>query len=300
MRNYMLWLGGAMVTLLGCAGATPDGKTASKADSLTVATMSDSELSGSFEHAGDALQFRAHTLSDKVTEITLNFHGLTLDALRDDANSTIHLDGFAKNGSDTAMVDEDRKMVLAFTKALETKIPDITKKAGVAAPLDNTLNLWAQWVPEMSLKRTKFEDAEHLTMLCSAAQDACGSYTGGVCGWNWYEDGHDCWTCNADFVEGQIPGDGNCKSQVQLGDHYQTNGCTMFYNNGWYCNPPSHGSETYETGDCFGRYGADCGSGHGYNLESLSHDHCVRNGHVVTSSWCSDELFKTGNGYDCY
>ena len=301
---------GSLVAAMGCGGTDgsksegPSGNAPATAapeqarGELTIAVNTPTELRGSYALAGDVLQFRATQTGDRVTGVDVKLHGLTLDATLDIPNSSRHLDGFATaTGEDTTMVEEDRLLIASFVKKLETTYSDITKWEGVARPFDETLNLWAQWVPEMSLKRTKFEDVEHLSMLCWNAQDSCGSYSGAVCGWRWTPVGHDCWTCSGSPSQGQSPYN-NCGSSTQLGDHYSP---TYAWNgSGWTSSVPSHGGYNSEVGDCFGRYGSGCGGGHGYNQESADHDHCVRNGHWVTSSWCSDELFSTGNGYDCY
>ena len=263
---------------------------------LTVASNTATELRGTFLLNGDKLDFRATQTADRVTAVDIKVHGLTLDATLDIPNSSRHLDGFATaTGEDTTLVEDDRLVVLAFVKKLESTFPDISKWQGVAPPFVETANLWAQWIPEMSLKRTKFEDVEHLSMLCGNAI-AAGSWSGCAVS-TWTPVGHDCWTCAGSPSQGQDPYN-RCGSAVQLGDHC---GSTLSWNgSSWTTSIPSHGGYNYEVGDCFGRYGSDCGSGHGYNQESADHDHCVRNGHWITSSWCSDELVATGSGYDCY
>ena len=40
----------------------------------------------------------------------------------------------------------------------------------------------------------------------------------------------------------------------------------------------SFATATRIEGDCYGRYGAGCGSGNAYFRENGSHDHCVRKG----------------------
>ena len=301
---------GSLVAAIGCGGSEggksesgPSGNAPATAapeqaaGELTIAVNTPTEFRGSYALAGDVLQFRATQTGDRVTGVDMKLHGLTLDATLDIPNSSRHLDGFSTaTGEDTTMVEEDRLLVAAFVKKLETTYTDISSWEGVARPFDEVLNLWAQWIPEMSLKRTKFEDVEHLTMLCGNAV-ANGSYSGCSSFSTWTPVGHDCWTCSSSPSQGQGFG-GGCGSYVQLGDH-----CSPTYvwtGSGWSTSVPSHGGVNYEVGDCFGRYGAGCGSDHGYNQESADHDHCVRNGHWITSSWCSDELFNTGNGYNCY
>ncbi len=299
----------SMLAAFGCGGSdgpksdgpAPSGATTTTAAAgargeLTVTTNSATQLAGTYLVDGDKLEFRASKTADKVTAVDVKVHGLTLDATLDLPNSSRHLDGFATaTGEDTTMVEEDRLVIAAFTKKLESTFPDISKWEGVAPPFVETLNLWAQWIPEMALKRTKFEDVEHLSMLCGNAM-ANGAFDGCAVS-TWTPVGHDCWTCSGSPSQGQDPYN-NCGSAVQIGDHC---GSTLAWNgSGWTTSIPSHGGYNYEVGDCFGRYGADCGSGHGYNQESADHDHCVRNGHWITSSWCSDELVATGSGYDCY
>ncbi len=300
---------GTLAVAMGCGGSDsgksdgPSGNAPSTTitpearGELSIVVNTPAELRGTFTLAGDALQFRATQTGDRVTAVDMKLHGLTLDATLDIPNSSRHLDGFATaTGEDTTLVEEDRLLIAAFVKQLEATHADIGKWQGVGRPFDEIINLWAQWVPEMSLKRTKFEDVEHLSMLCGNAV-AAGSYSGCSSFSTWTPVGHDCWTCESSPSQGQNFG-GGCGSYVQLGDH-----CSPTYvwtGSGWSSSVPSHGGVNYEVGDCFGRYGAGCGGGHGYNQESADHDHCVRNGHWITSSWCSDELVATGNGYDCY
>jgi hypothetical protein len=141
--------------------------------------------------------------------------------------------------------------------------------------------------------------------MCAWAKDSCGHWgTGGDipagCTYKWHNyDGHDCNACNGDPVQGQ--GASSCSSQAEYGNYYQ--GATWYYYNGaWQSASNGHGggTGTYLIGDCFGRYGAGCGSGHAYFQENGSHDHCVRDAHSIVSAYCSDELASTTAPYNCY
>jgi hypothetical protein len=211
-------------------------------------------------------------------------------------------DGFATaNGADTTLENEDRIFVNEFVKALEAKYPDLSRSGQLAFHFDAVINLWSQWVPAMSLSRIKFEDKERATDMCWWAYDSCGNpgYGGAPCAMDKFHsyDGHDCNNCSGDPMQGQ--GFSSCSSYAQYGNWYQ--GATFYYyNGGWQTSSNGHGNGSYIIGDCFGRYGDGCGSGTAYFQENGSHDHCVRNAHVVYSSWCSDELWNTTDPYNCY
>ena len=321
MRNLnlltLLAIAGASVACSGSATGPaeshPVGAPEATSGTLTASSVDDTLVSGTYELGTDKLVFEAKPLADGSHAVTVKLHGLTLLATLDTKGTsrTWTQDGFATaNGESTSMVEEDVALIGKFVKSLEANHPDVAKGEGLAHHFDSVMNYWAMWIPAMSLKNAKFEDKDRATNLCYYAQDANGYYTGSPSAYRWMNSsanwaGHDCggtWlggsNCNGDPLQGG--GKNNCSSVVQLGDH--NGGGTLYWvNSAWTTSGQDHKTMLYEQGDCYGRYGADCGSGTSYNQESLSHDQCVRNGHNIASSWCSDELSHTTDSTgNCY
>lgn len=308
--------------LLGCVQGNGAPGSAEGAGTLAIDTYGEDEVAGVFFLGADMVNFEARMLASSELSITVELRGLVLDATIEETPTgrVWTQDGFSEDGEDTAMTDDDVRLLRALVKALESEKPDIAAGSGAARQLDSVLNYWAQWIPVMSLQRIKFEDGERATSLCYYAQDAYGSYastTGSSPGngsYRWLDTstnwaGHDCgasWlggsNCNGDPLQGG--GKNKCSTIAQLGDHNPPGGGgtnTYSWINGvWTASVPNH-VRTYQVGSCYGRYGADCGSGHAYNQENTSHDQCVRNGHNIASSWCSDELVSTTDSTgNCY
>ena len=280
---------------------------------LTTTSMDESLVSGTYEQGTDKLTFEAKAIDGGKHAVTVKLHGLTMLATLDTngTSRTWTQDGFATaSGETTAMVEDDVALIRAFVKSLETAHPDVAQGEGLVHHFNSVINYWAMWIPAMSLKSMKFEDKDRAINLCYYAQDANGNYSGSPAAYRWLNSstnwvGHDCgWTwaggtnCNGDPLQGG--GKNNCSSVAQLGDH--NGGSTLYWTgSAWTTSGSDHTTMQYEQGDCFGRYGADCGSGKSYNQESASHDQCVRNGHNIASSWCSDELFRTTDSTgNCY
>jgi hypothetical protein len=313
----------AAFLLVGACAQDPTPSLGSGSPALAFSERQTDRVSGTFDDgSGERMTFQAQLLGGSAASITLGFRGLLLDATLDltDTGRVWTQDGFSSDGRDTLMAEEDVAMVHGFVRALEEESPDIAQGVGLEHHLDSVANYWAQWIPVMGLQRIKYEDGDRATSLCYYAQDAYGSYSSAISGRydaagyrylntssNWA--GHDCGTtwlgghdCNGDPLQGG--GKNNCSSIAQLGDHTVSGsawGNTYSWsNNKWTSSTLDH-VYTYEVGDCYGRYGADCGSGHAYNQENTSHDQCVRNGHNLVSSWCSDELLATTDSTgNCY
>ena len=306
----------AVLSLIGCTdSASPEDKQ-SQADVVEIAgevTFEEntaSRIAGSFTFQDETLTFEARELEPKLLTTTLKLHGMTFDATLDtrDGNRMWSQDAFATDtGEDTAVTEEDQILIFAFVKQIEKANAGISRGDGLAFHFGSVINYWAQWSPAMEVTRVKFEDRERAYDMCAWAKDTNGQWpqgtypgpTGGGYKWMQY-DGHDCSTCSGDPMQGQ--GLTSCSSIVAYGN-WDTPSTTYYLTNGtWSTTANGHGGGTATRieGQCFGRYGASCGSGTGYFRENGSHDHCVRNGHVLASAWCSDELASTTEPYNCY
>ena len=313
----------AFILLAACADSSSTEGTEKASGTVAVDEASASRMAGTYTLGEDTLEFESRVISGENYATTLKLHGLTLQATVEatGAGRVWTQDGFTTaDGSDTMMVMEDVEFIGAFVKALEADQSDIATGTGLPHHLDSVVNYWAMWIPAMSLSQMKFEVADRATALCLNAQDAQGYYVSNITAtsqmrfldgsYNWA--GHDCGSsllggssCNGDPLQGG--GKNKCSARVQLGDH-QINGnanTAIWYSTdagNWTTSAYNHSTAyAFELGDCYGRYGADCGSGHSYNQQSLSHDQCVRNGHNIASSWCSDELSSTTDSTgNCY
>jgi hypothetical protein len=301
----------AAVLLFGCSqGPGSDSQlptavpTAAPGGALTVDELSDAAIRGSYVVDNETLTFDAKVAAANLVTVTMTLHGLTLDATLDTSNGNRMWtqDGFTTaTGADTTLENEDRVFIDQFVRALEANYPSISSSGQLAFHFDTVINMWSQWVPAMALSQIKFEDKERAIDMCYWASDSCGNWGNGgaPCALNKFHnyDGHDCNACSGDPVQGQ--GFSACSSYAEYGNWYS--GQTYYYWNGaWQTSSNGHGNGSYIIGDCFGRYGAGCGSGNAYFQENGSHDHCVRNAHSIVSSWCSDELLATTAPYNCY
>ncbi len=323
MRKLAALAAAALLSSLavGCAvqgeekPAQPDASSAAQG-AVTVDRLDEAAVRGSYQRGADRLTFRAERLGDKIVTASLEFRGLTLDAnfTLTDYGYVWTQDGFATdNGEDTLMDADDVALVASFVKAFEAANPNYADKGEVAARFGTAINYFGMWIPVMELRRTKIDDRTRANSLCSRTKCNGGTTQAGACSsYDWYDyTGHDCgasWlggsNCNGDPVQGG--GRNKCSSVVQIGDHSPWNGvsgatATQYYStNGWTTSNFDH-ALGYEVGECYGRYGNGCGSGKAYNDTSLSHDQCVRNGHNIASSWCSDELVATTDSTgNCY
>lgn len=297
MKRTMSMLGSVVLAVsLGCSG---EPETEIERGVLDL-TMGDTELHGTFEFEGTTITFRAETLASNIWFSTLELNGMTLEATMDmNDGLAIAWDGYTTaDGSDTQLLEEDRVAIVMMVKELELQVPDIARIGGVAQSFDNVINKWAEWIPAMALDITEVHEADRGGNLCYYAQNGAGSYTGCDRLERWIVGWHDCWTCSYN---------NQCSNNVQMGDHCSVSGEDSYIWNGsaWVYGDNDHntdgaGNRRYVVGNCYGRYGNGCGSGHSYNYSALDHDNCVRNGHWVTSSWCSDELAGAHSDGNCY
>jgi len=285
----------AIVVLAACADSPTTEPQTDVTGTVEVEEASATRIAGTFAAGDDSLVFEARELEPQLVAITLTLHGLTIDATLDtrDGNRMWSQDAFATtSGEDTTITDDDRLVIAAFVKAIEAENIGISEGDGLAFHFGSVLNLWAQWVPAMDPLRIKFEDRDRAVDMCwwAGAADRYHSY-----------DGHDCDGCSGDPLQGN--GFTSCSSYAAYGPYYGTGG-TWYWSGGtgwiWGDDRMGHGNGSYQTGDCYGRYGAGCGSGNAYFQENASHDHCVRNNHWTTSAWCSDELWDTTSPYNCW
>ena len=245
------------------------------------AAVSEKAVTGRLENDVDSVDFKSVATGADVYEVTLNVHGMTLDATFSLADKSASLDGFASDsGADTQLLDGDRAALKAFYSAIQ-------QKAGKAAPksldmLVRAASIWSETGESVPLsRRVMGEEGRGWTLLC----DRLGSYVDGT---------HDDWS-HGDW-------DATSSYHVFIGDY----GPTTYYwhSNGWTTQAYDHASWPYEYGDCYGRCGSDCGSGHVYSQDCLNHDGCVRNGHSIASFWCDDEFTASTDDFsfapNCY
>lgn len=236
--------------------------------SLEVTRIDAENLAGSFTNEGDTLTFEATQVGDRVYNVSLVLHGLTLEGMMDFENGVQSLDGYSTaDGLDTMMVEDDIKAILVFVKALEQEYPDIASMGGAPTAFDAIANVWAEWIPAMPLAYTKIFSADRQTSWCGYI----GTYR--------YVE-HDCWSGGSHSTNAYIGWNGTCGDDAWL-----WNGSS------WYaCADQDHNYVPNAAGNCYARCGEGCGSGTTYSQECGYHDQCVRNGHWTWSSWCSDEL----------
>lgn len=258
---------------------------------VNVEEATSTRIAGTYSANDDEVAFEANELETNLVSVTMKLHGMTLDATLDtrDGNRHWSQDAFAtKSGDDTTISVDDVELLAKFVKAIEAENIGVSLGNGLAFQFGAVINYWGQWTPAMDPTRIKFEDRDRATDMCwwASAADRFHDY-----------DGHDCNVCSGDPGQGQ--GKNSCSSVVGYGNFYSP---TYYYLGGWTTNGSGagHGNQVYEQGDCYGRYGAGCGSGTAYFRENGSHDHCVRNAHSLVSSWCSDELASTTQPYNCF
>ena len=261
-----------LLGLAGCAGESGQPEPAAPvSDSLQV-NVTDKAITGTFMHGDDVLTFSTVVDDAQVFTTTVALHGLTLDALADMRNGVITLDGYTTaTGADTTLVDEDTALISGFRKALDDKLPSQPGPTNVVEILRGSVGLWEEWPHTRSLSAVTVAQTDRsVVKLCGNI----GSYVLAK---------HDCNVCSG------YNGATNCQVYAYVGD--TGTGTTYYWRNGaWSTTPYNHAVQPSEYGDCYGRCGADCGSGHVYSQDCLNHDSCVRNGHSLGSAYCDDEL----------
>ena len=265
-------LGLAILLVAGCAGQSGQPQPESTVTESLQYNDSATSISGVFTHGDEVLKFTTVESAPSVFDTSVEFHGLTLSSLADLAKGVISLDGYATaTGAETALDDEDSAILSAFRKAYDAQVPVRTGAMNVVEVLRGSVGHWEEWPHTLSLTAvTVMQTDRSVTMLCGQI----GSYV---------LASHDCNVCNG--YNGQT----NCQVWAYIGDTGTSS--TYYWHSGtWTTTPYNHAVQPSEYGDCYGRCGADCGSGHVYSQDCTNHDSCVRNGHSLASAYCDDEL----------
>ncbi|MDQ3035466.1 MAG: hypothetical protein M3Y87_23880 [Myxococcota bacterium] len=273
------------LAMVGCAGS---GTGTGTSGALTV-EESAGEASGSFVDDSEAdlgrVDFTSRFVDTNVLEIVLDFHGLTVSSLVDFDNGVVEYDGFASdNGEDTQILDDDRALMLAFSRALDTLGTDASEPV---SRLRSFANTWADFPSTL--------DPQGLSLM---AEDR--SYSSMCSRVNTYQRAtHDCWSGAGDCSNwaGCSRGDDNATTDYAYVSMHGAGSCndgTFFHNGSWQCYEPDHSSSVeYAYGNCLGRCGSGCGSSTQFTWDCFDHDQCVRTGHDVASAWCDDEFSST-------
>ncbi|HUH01893.1 MAG TPA: hypothetical protein VML75_07840 [Kofleriaceae bacterium] len=300
MKAKTLLLGTTLLAFTACGMESDETDVGS---GVLEVNLGDDSLSGSFSQGDAVLQYEAETIAPGVFVSRVQLNGMVLVATQDKNDPdgvVINRDGYAEDGTDTIMTEADRLVIAAFVGALEEALPEIGGMDGAPGSFSEIINKWSQWPSVMSLVQHEVYETQRSGNQCYYAKCSNGSYTGN-CADRYVAGSHDCnvagwWT------------DKTTLSYIQMGDHCGTSdedsrvataGGSTVCGASWRDNDHNTDRE-YAVGNCFGRYGGGCGSGRSYNWESLDHDTCVRNGHWITSSYCSDELYYTHSDGNCY
>ena len=252
---------------LACAGTTEEStQSAAKTEGDLQLQVTDAKAAGVYTLGADKITFESKSVGDQIFEIDIKARGLVLDATIDFKNHTSSLDGFAaENGGDTQITEEDHALLDKFVKSLESMEKD---PPAVAMLLRRVASVWSQTGSAMELERRIMGDeGRGYTSLCGSIG-------------NVYRSSHDCWSGSW----------WSAKTSVYSYVGYWTDPTYYLRNGAWSTSSFDHASNPTEYGNCFGRCGGGCGSDQDYSVDCHNHDNCVRNGHVVTSSWCSDEF----------
>lgn len=268
MTNAKLTIGlGLIVALAGCAGETTE------AGTLAIESAGADSLVGSFEYFDEVAEFEVFQVEDQVFDITVLVHGMVLHATFDRASEVAELDGFdAATGADTQVLEDDQAILQALYEALE---PDFAGDTGAPDVLVRFVKTWAQYAVSMDLQRTVMgEESRSYNSICSQY----GTYQLAT---------HDDW----DYDRWDV----RATSNALVGSR---GSCTLSLVGGsWTCSEPDHVNYyVKQKGECYGDCGAGCPSGlQDLTTDCLDHDQCVRSGHALASSWCSDELASTAD-----
>lgn len=291
------------VTVLLAVGCGTQG-TSSTTGSLTL-EESAGRATGSFTDTSAAdlgrVDFTSHFVDTNQLEVELRFHGMVVSELVDFTRGVVEFDGYAADGSETQMLEDDHQLLLEFAHALD-RLGD-----HVSDPVARARDFASQWSEFPMSMGMQFQSQMPVVRGAASLCGYVNSYVRGT---------HDCWATNGDCPDGHWylayadKGcvNGNDASTIDYTYMSMHAGCsggtgvddqtTWFWNgNAWTCpgSEPDHDMNIeYAYGDCFGRCGSGCGSGHVFSVNCLNHDVCNRFGHSWASSipggGCADEF----------
>lgn len=270
------------LALAGCATESETANTlAVDANALRI-EQSDTLAVGVYDDGSIAVQFRAEQVADSL-DIELVFNEMVVTATVDFTTGVIEHDGFAlADGSETQITDEDRAVIFALNRAIESLGTEVTEPVGQLRRFTST---WAEFPSTMDPKgRSLVQTDRSYYSYCpwygnymNASHD-CWDY-------DWCEDASTLGTCGYYGVGALLSmhGEGPCADD------------TWFWTGtAWSCYEPNHSTTVeYAYGACFGRCGASCGSDTQFTEDCTDHDQCVRFGHDMASLWCDDHFADT-------
>lgn len=284
MTKQATWLSAVALVVAGCAG----GDTGSVAAGLTF-EETQGAVTGSYVDTSEAelgqVDFRGRFVDTNVLEIVLELHGLTITSLVDFDHGVIEYDGFATDtGEDTQIVDDDRALLAALARALDTVGTDANEPLERVRSFANT---WAEFPTTLDPQGQALTAEQRYSSICGSLNTYrrgthdCNSGAGDCSDWWGCERGDDNSTIDYAYVSMHAPGP--CSEG------------TYFWRDGqWVCYEADHpGAIEHALGACLGRCGADCGSSTQFTADCLDHDLCVRTGHDMASFWCDDEFTDT-------
>lgn len=266
MKRSMMIVG--VCSLLAACGS--EGGNGQVAGTLKVQSSA-AGIQGSYSQGDSSLTFNSRQVEAGVFDVVVNLHGMTLSAVVDQKAQLAEVDGFAKGGSDTQIVDADRSLLGDFNRALAAKLD--TDKSDAAGTLFRVSSNWSQTSDTVPLQR-QVAGSENRGWT-----SICGYYS------QYVTATHD------DNNYGTFAP--NSTSYAHVG--YRS-ASTYYYIGYWTTAVQDHKAYLYEYGNCYGNCGAGCPSGNQtLTLDCHDHDQCVRNGHAIASLWCDDEFVSASD-----
>lgn len=266
MKRSMMVVG--MCSLLAACGS--EGGNGQVSGTLKV-DQTAAGVSGSYRLGETSLTFNSRQVDADVFDVVVNVHGMTLAAVVDRNQQLAEVDGFAKSGSDTQIVDADRALLGDFTRALAGKVD--TEQSAAAATLYRVSSNWSQTPDTVPLQRQVAGSENHgWTSICAY--------------YNYYVDA----THDDNNYSAFSP---YTTSHAHVG--YRSSS-TYYYIGYWTTATQNHQPLLYEYGNCYGNCGGGCpGGNQTLTLDCHDHDQCVRNGHALASLWCDDEFVSASD-----
>jgi hypothetical protein len=275
--------------MVGCSGDVSGGSTAA---GLTIEEEA-GLARGTFIDENGEVSFTSRFVDTNVLEIVVDFNGLEITSITDWDSGVIEHDGFSVDTAEsTQMMDEDRAVLIAFTRSLDGL------GTGVSEPVERLrafVNTWSEYPTSLDLQGVALMDEDRgWESLCAyrgqwiAATHDCGE------GCKWYNPTcsngiNSFWTDNTtlDYALLSMDGAGPCGDGTWFHDGYN-----------WGCFEPGHVTNVeWGYGNCFGRCGDGCGGGTQFTRDCLNHDECVRTGHSDGSSYCNDQFSSASDDW---